>query len=106
MADDWTGYPIGFQPPALDPYHLDFLGWLNPYVVSDSSMIHTVTVVQTSKSPGSGYRGVKIPLPDGVCPSSGSAHRELSVVGRQGKVGECDDDNEERHQYPRRRCDS
>jgi immune inhibitor A len=68
MADDWTGYPIGFQPPALDPYHLDFLGWLNPYVVSDSSMIHTVTVVQTSKSPSSGYRGVKIPLSDGVVP--------------------------------------
>jgi immune inhibitor A len=68
MADDWTGYPIGFQPPALDPYHLDFLGWLNPYVVSDSSMIHTVTVVQTSKSSGSGYRGVKIPLPDGAVP--------------------------------------
>ena len=70
MADDWTGYPIGFQPPALDPYHLDFLGWLNPYVVSDSSMIHNVTVVQTSKSPGSGYRGVKIPLPDGMVPLS------------------------------------
>lgn len=26
MADDWTGYPIGFQPPALDPYHLDQWG--------------------------------------------------------------------------------
>jgi immune inhibitor A len=68
MADDWTGYPIGFQPPALDPYHLDFLGWLNPYVVTDSTKIHTVTVGQASKSPASAYRGVKIPLPDGILP--------------------------------------
>jgi len=29
MADDWTGYPIGFQPPSMDPLHLDLWAGLN-----------------------------------------------------------------------------
>jgi len=68
MADDWTGYPIAFQPPAIDPYHLDYWGWLNPYEVSDPSKIQTITVGQASKFPGGKnvYRGAKIRLPEGV----------------------------------------
>ena len=40
MADDWTGYPIGFQPPAFDPWHLEGWGWLDPKVISDPSQIY------------------------------------------------------------------
>jgi len=35
MCDDWTGFPIGAVPPAMDPWHLDCWGWLNPEVISD-----------------------------------------------------------------------
>jgi immune inhibitor A len=70
QSDDWTGYPIGFQPPAVDPMHLDWWGWLNPKVISDPSQVYEVTVSQTSDFPGGEgvYRGVKIELPDGQAP--------------------------------------
>ncbi len=70
MADDWTGYPIGFLPPNLDPYHLDALGWLNPLTVTDPTKIYKVTVGQAGNFPGGAgvYRGVKIPLKKGVLP--------------------------------------
>lgn len=66
MCDDWTGYPIGYLPPALDPWHLDNWGWLEPYVVNDPTTVHTVTVGQASAFPGGAgvYRGVRIPLKD------------------------------------------
>ena len=68
MADDWTGHPIGFEPPATDPWHLDNWGWLNPFVISDMSQSYEITLGQASLFPGGEdvYRGVKIPLPDGV----------------------------------------
>jgi len=68
QADDWTGYPIGFQPPAPDPWHLDNWGWLNPFVINDTSQEYIVKVGQASRFPGGEgvYRGVKIELPDGV----------------------------------------
>ena len=68
MADDWTGYPIGFEPPAVDPYHLDMWGWLDPFVISDTNQTYIVDVAQASDFPGGDdvYRGVKIGLPDGV----------------------------------------
>jgi len=67
-ADDWTGYPIGFEPPAVDPWHLDNWGWLDAYVISDTSEMHTVTLGQASGFPDGAdmYRGVKITLEDGV----------------------------------------
>ncbi len=70
MCDDWTGYPIGFQPPAGDPWHLDNWGWLNPYVITDVSKEYTVKVGQASHFPGGDdvYRGVRISLPDGQLP--------------------------------------
>jgi immune inhibitor A len=70
MADDWVGYPLGFQPPSLDPYHLDQQGWLEPYEISDPSQVYTVTVGQASDFPGGAgvYRGVKIDLPQGEMP--------------------------------------
>lgn len=70
MADDWTGYPIGFLPPALDPLHLDNLGWLDPYTITDPTKAHTVTIGQASNFPGTVgvYRGVKIPLADKAAP--------------------------------------
>ena len=51
MADDWTGYPIGFEPPAVDPWHLDRWGWLNPMVITDPSQVYTVNLGQASTSP-------------------------------------------------------
>ena len=71
QADDWTGYPIGFEPPAPDPWHLDNWGWLDPMVITDPSQVYTVTLGQasyfdTNTAPGMAYRGAKIVLPDQV----------------------------------------
>jgi len=68
MADDWTGYPIGFEPPAPDPWHLDNWGWLDPVVITDTSQVYEVILGQASYFPGEEdmSRGVKIVLPDGV----------------------------------------
>ena len=65
MADDWTGYPIGFEPPAMDPWHLDNWGWLDPLVITDASKVYEVALGQASRFPGGEnmYRGVKIVLP-------------------------------------------
>jgi immune inhibitor A len=70
MADDWTGYPIGFEPPAPDPWHLDNWGWLNPKVITDAAQVYTVTLGQASSFPGGAgvYRGAKIQLPTGAVP--------------------------------------
>ncbi len=70
QADDWTGYPIGFEPPAADPWHLDGWGWLDPYIITDPGQEYMVTVGQASEFPGGDdvYRGVKIMLPDGELP--------------------------------------
>ena len=70
MADDWTGYPIGFQPPALDPYHLDLWGWLDPEVIVDPAKAVTVTLGQASAFPGGAgvRRGARIRLADGTRP--------------------------------------
>lgn len=70
MADDWTGYPIGFQPPAVDPWHLDRWGWLDPLVVTDPTQEYVVKIGQPTNFPGGEgvYRGVKIPLPTGYVP--------------------------------------
>ena len=68
MADDWTGYPIGFEPPAIDAWHLDRWGWLNPLVITDTSQTYEFTLGQASRfeTTGAEYRGAKIELPDGV----------------------------------------
>lgn len=70
MSDDWTGHPIGFQPPAFDPWHLDGWGWLDPKVISDPTQSYTVKVGQASEFAGGAdvYRGVKIVLPDQQAP--------------------------------------
>jgi uncharacterized repeat protein (TIGR01451 family) len=73
QADDWTGYPIGFEPPAPDPMHLDWWGWLNPMVITDASKTYEFTLGQASRFstiPGNAgmYRGAKIELPDGNAP--------------------------------------
>ena len=72
MADDWTGFPLGFQPPAFDPWHLEGWGWLDPKVILDPSQTYTVKVGQASEFPGGNdvYRGVKIVLPDQQIPST------------------------------------
>ncbi|MCC7174370.1 MAG: immune inhibitor A [Bryobacterales bacterium] len=78
MADNWVGVPPASQPPAMDPWHLDFWGWLNPLVISAPTREYTVKLKQASgppPTPGS-YKGVKILLPDGrathpVQPASG-----------------------------------
>lgn len=71
QADDWTGYPIGFEPPAPDPWHLDGWGWLDPKVITDTAQVYTVTLGQasyfnTNSAPGQVYRGAKIELPDQI----------------------------------------
>ena len=65
MADDWTGYPIGFEPPAMDPMHLDWWGWLNPVVVSDPSQVYEVTLQQPTMYEGDvvAEKGARIDLP-------------------------------------------
>ncbi len=70
MNDDWTGTPIGFEPPAPDPMHLDWWGWLKPKVISDPSDVYEVKIGQTSRFPGDPdmVRGVRIDLPDGEIP--------------------------------------
>jgi immune inhibitor A len=79
MSDNWVGYPVNFQPEALDPLHQDAFGWLDPYVITDSSREYVVTIGQASSFPGGKdvYRGVKIhlepqriPLP--IKPKAGS----------------------------------
>ncbi len=79
MADDWTGYPIGFEPPAVDAMHLDWWGWLDPLVVDDPSQEYIVTLGQASDFPGGDgvYRGAKIELEEGLLP--------LAVPVWQGK---------------------
>jgi immune inhibitor A len=66
MSDDWTGFPIGFEPPAIDPLHLDEWGWLDPKVITNTTQVYNVTVGQASNFPGGEdvYRGVRIDLPD------------------------------------------
>lgn len=78
MADDWTGYPIGFEPPALDPLHLDAWGWLKPLVIDDPSREYIFKLGQASRFGGGEgvYRGAKIELPD--------SGRELPVPLWQG----------------------
>ena len=67
MADDWTGYPAGFEPPAVDPLHLDLWGWLQPLVIKDATREYVFKLGQASRFPGGDgvYRGAKIELPDG-----------------------------------------
>jgi immune inhibitor A len=72
-ADDWTGYPIGFEPPAPDPWHLDNWGWLNPMLITDTSKTYEFTVGQASyfntiPNNSGVYRGAKIQLPNGRAP--------------------------------------
>ncbi len=76
MADDWTGYPTGIQPPAFDPWHLEGWGWLDPKVISDPTQEYTVKVAQASDFPGGTdvYRGVKIILPDQQVPLAVAPH--------------------------------
>jgi immune inhibitor A len=70
ISDDWTGVPIGFEPPAVDPWHLDRWGWLDPAVISDTSQVYTVTLGQASRFPDEEgmYRGARIELEDGLLP--------------------------------------
>lgn len=70
MADDWTGYPIGFEPPSMDPMHLDWWGWLKPLTITDPEQTYTFKLAQTSRFPGGEgvYRGAKIELPAGELP--------------------------------------
>jgi immune inhibitor A len=70
QSDDWTGYPIGFEPPAVDPWHLDRWSWLDPVTIDDPSQVYTFKLGQASDFPGGEgvYRGAKIALPDGEVP--------------------------------------
>lgn len=67
MADDWTGWPVGFIPPAMDPWHLDNWGWLDPMVINDTSQVYEFTLGQASRFPGGDtYRAARIELEDQV----------------------------------------
>jgi len=69
MADSWTGYPNGFMPVSMDPWHLDNWGWLDPALISDPTRVHKVTLGQASRFPGGEpVRAAKILLPDGASP--------------------------------------
>ena len=70
MADDWVGNPLGFQPPCVDPLHLDNWGWLEPLVISEPTNVYSVTLGQASLYPNAAgmYRSAKIELPDQSIP--------------------------------------
>ncbi|HEY3412214.1 MAG TPA: M6 family metalloprotease domain-containing protein [Armatimonadota bacterium] len=70
MCNSWTGYPLGFLPTGMDPWHLDNWGWLDPVVASDPNRVYKVQLGQASGFPGGAgvSRGVRIPLPDGRSP--------------------------------------
>lgn len=70
MADDWTGFPLGFLPQAPDPLHLDNWGWLDPCVISDPAVVHEIHLGQASRFPGGPgvHRAAKIELPDHLAP--------------------------------------
>lgn len=67
LGDTEIGSPVSFLPPALDPWHLDRWGWLDPLVISDPAQVYSVTLGQASDFPGDTglERGVRIALPDG-----------------------------------------
>jgi immune inhibitor A len=88
QADDWTGYPIGFLPPAVDPWHLDNWGWLEPKVIVDPAQDYTVTIGQASDFPGGVdangnpvYRAAKIVLPTGKTPRKAVPNGNYYWVG-------------------------
>lgn len=66
MGWEHVGQPEGALPSAMDAWHLDFWGWLNPLVISDLSQEYRVTLGQTANTPAGPdvYRGVQIQLPD------------------------------------------
>lgn len=70
MSDSWTGFPIGFQPGSVDPWHLDGWGWLNPETIVDPNGVYNVTLGQASNFPGgeNTFRAAKIALEDGQSP--------------------------------------
>ena len=92
QADDWTGYPIGFEPPAPDPWHLDNWGWLNPLVITDTSQGlhgHARPGQRLPRRRTDVYRGAKIELPDRPCSAAcASLAGQLLLVGRQGGPGQ------------------
>ena len=95
QADDWTGYPIGFEPPAPDPWHLDNWGWLAPKVITDTTQVYTVTIGQasyfnTNTASGPVYRGVedsaadrrsrRCPCRSGKAATTGGAARPMWLM--------------------------
>lgn len=63
MADSWTGWPVGYLPSAMDPWHLDNWGWLNPMVINDPTQVYEFTLGQASRFPGGdAYRAARIEL--------------------------------------------
>ena len=98
MADDWTGYPLGYEPPAPDPMHLDWWGWLNPTVISDPTKVYTSRSARPAASPGAAARagdrraGCSIELPTARPPCPCRSGRAELLVGRQGRCDERHDD--------------
>ena len=109
QADDWTGYPIGFEPPAVDPMHLDWWGWLHPMTISDPSQEYTFKLGQASELPRRRWRVPwrqdRAARRPGAVAGAGLAGR-LLLVGRQGGPGQRHDDHGRTRGHSRGRRDS
>ena len=70
MADSWCGYPLGFAAQAMDPWHLDNWGFLDPKLIVDPSGVYNVVLGQAGDFPGGDnvYRAAKVALEDGQAP--------------------------------------
>ena len=107
QADDWTGYPIGYEPPSVDPMHLDWWGWLKPMVITDPGQTYTVQARPGQRLPR--RRAASTAAPRSSCPTACStcrfrvAGRALLLVGRQEDVANGQDDHEDADRHPRGR---
>jgi len=67
MYGSQSGFPEGFKPVAMDPYHLDGWDWLNPYSVDHPATSATVELYQSGTGlhvPAGMHRAARIRLED------------------------------------------
>jgi immune inhibitor A len=67
MCGSQSGFPEGFKPVAMDPYHLDGWDWLNPLNVTNPAVVTTGTLYQAGlgkKVPSGMRRAARIKLKD------------------------------------------
>jgi M6 family metalloprotease-like protein len=69
MHSSQSGFPEGFKPAPMDPYHLDGWSWLNPLSVTNPAVVTTVELYQAGRGrqvPAGMRRSARIKLDDQV----------------------------------------